>query len=259
MFYTLRLAAVLNAMLYGTARFRNWRINRKYKRDNPGIVLPADYPLYETYQLHYRKFIEDGQLAAKEITEWTKPYFLTQPGRVLDWGCGVGRVIRHMQPLLPGSGLYGCDINAEMIRWNKAHYHHIDFTTIDHVPPMDYDSLFFDLVYGLSIFTHIEATMQTEWLQELYRLLNKNGILLVTTQGKYYHHKLVPKEKKALYDIGIFTQPYSKKGHRMLSTFHTEEKFRQLAEPYFTVLDYYDGQAHPEKTGGQDLWILQKK
>lgn len=252
------MAGWLYILLYRLSALRNKRINQLYKKQHPDICLPPDYALYETFQRNYRKFIEDGAMAAKEVIEWTKPYITTLTPCLLDWGCGTGRIIRHLPALQPAAILYGCDINEEMIDWNKTHYSLISFTCIHNFTPMPYAPLFFDLVYGMSIFTHIETTQQLNWIIELHRILKRKGILLITTQGVAYHKKLLPGEKKIVADKGVYTQTYSKQGHRMMSTYHKAGYFIKMIASFFTVLEFYDGAIHPGKIGGQDLWILQK-
>jgi SAM-dependent methyltransferase len=220
--------------------------------------LPSDYDLYETFQLNYQKFIEDGSLAAKEIIEWTKPYLNSTEPRMLDWGCGVGRVTRHIPTFEPAALVYGCDINEEMIEWDQKSYPGISFSPINNFTPTLYAPDFFDLIYGISIFTHIDAAQQQSWIVELNRILKPKAILFVTTQGSKYEHQLLITQRKLLKQQGIYTQTYQQQGHRMMSTYHQSTHFRKMISPLFTVLEYYDGAMYPEKAGGQDLWILQK-
>lgn len=257
--YQLHLAGWLDRGLFRFQQLNNKKINQQYLAQHPGIILPADYDLYETYQLNYRKFIEDGKLAASEIIEWTKPYIGSQHPDILDWGCGVGRIIRHLKEQQPAATLYACDSNLKKIAWNKAHYSNIYFELCSNSPSTDYPSYFFDMVYGISVITHIEDGLQLPWLLELHRILKPNGILLLTTQGKNYFHKLLPGEKKILDENGMYTRYYPEKGHRMMSTYHQADYFGEFVTPYFFVLEYYDGEANPEKAGGQDVWILRKE
>lgn len=257
--YKLRLTGWLDSCLFLMAKTGNQKANRKYRQQHPGIILPGDYDLYETYQLNYQKFIEDGKLAANEIIEWTKPYLKTQEPVILDWGCGVGRISRHIKELYPYTIVSACDNDEQKITWNKAHYSDIDFAVIPYAPPTQYASGHFNLVCGISVLTHIDAELQRAWLQELHRILKPNGILLITTQGEAYRNKLSIKEKRLLDKHGIYTQNPYQEGHRMMSTYHQTDHFKKMIRPYFTVLAYYDGKKHPEKMGGQDLWILEKK
>ncbi len=255
----LQLAGWLDSFLFTLAKYRNRKINRRYLEEHPNIILPDDYDVYETYQLNYQKFIEDGNLAAKEMIEWTTTYLNNPQPKILDWGCGVGRMVRHIKEYHSSAMLFACDIDQRKIEWNKKHYPNIDFSLISYTPPTHYANEQFDLICGISIFTHIDAASQDAWLKELQRLLHPNGILFISTQGQQYSRKLSSVEKKLLNQHGIFTQSYHHKGHRMMSTYHHPDHFKTKIAPYFLVKEFYDGESHPEKMGGQDLWILQKK
>ena len=43
---------------------------------------------------------------------------------------------------------------------------------------------YFDAVYCLSVFTHLNESMQDLWIQELNRILKPGGVLLLTIYGK---------------------------------------------------------------------------
>jgi len=257
--YQLGLAGKLDRFLFRFTQFQQKRANELYRKKNPSIILPSDYDIYETYRLRYQQFIEDGVLAASEIREWTKDYLPDPMPVILDWGCGAGRIIRHLPIVYPGAVLYGCDSNEERIQWNKSHIPGISFTTVNSFIPTPYSDSIFDLVYGISVLTHIDADQQGDWLNELARILKKDGILLISTQGDFYLPDLLPGEKRILAREGIFTKSYPRHGHRMMSTYHNQNHFKKLVNPLFTILEYYPGNANPHKLGGQDLWILKKK
>ncbi len=258
-FYQLRLAEMLDTLSFRLQSIRHKKENEAYLHQHPGVPLPEDYVLYETYQLNYRKFIEDGKLAASEIISWTNPYIQTTEPRILDWGCGAGRITRHLAALKPNASIYGCDTSESMIEWNKISDSTTTYSTIDHFTPVLYAPGFFNLVFGFSVLTHIDASQQKEWLEELYRILDTNGILLITTQGNLYFQKLLPAEKKKLAKKGMVTKSFQKKGHRMMSTYHDAIQFKQLVTKYFDVLEFHEGQINKEKAGGQDVWVLRKK
>ena len=257
--YKLRLAGWLDALLYRLSELRNRRINQLYKQAYPGIVLPDDYAMYETYQLNYRKFIEDGKLTAKEICGCTKNQIPVISPRILDWGCGAARVTRHLPALQPDALIYGCDTNEALTEWNKIHFPGITFSTSNHFTPTLYADSFFDLVYGFSVFTHIEAERQEEWIGELSRILKQNGILLITTHGNNYLQQLLPNEKRQLNSKGGFTKKYTKQGHRMMTSYQLSTHFKKILDPFFTIIAFFDGADHPGKAGGQDVWLLKKR
>ncbi|MBV9986909.1 MAG: class I SAM-dependent methyltransferase [Chitinophagaceae bacterium] len=254
----LGLSRWLNFILYRISRITNRGVNKTFRKDHPELVMPPDAWLYETYRLHYRQFIEDGLLAATEIRDWAMRYLPASGNRVLDWGCGAGRIIRHLPEIWEGNQYYGCDPNREMIGWDRLNYPGIDFSLTPHFPPMDYENGRFQFVYGFSVLTHIDKAAQQAWLMEIHRILSAGGIYLATTHGAAFTGKLAPREKKQLEQTGMLTQSYPRPGHRMLATYHTESAFRRLTGSLFEILEFHDGKKNPRKAGGQDLWLLKK-
>ncbi|MBL0141897.1 MAG: class I SAM-dependent methyltransferase [Betaproteobacteria bacterium] len=51
-------------------------------------------------------------------------------------------------------------------------------------PPLPFPDGAFELIYGVSVFTHFRSDLQDLWLQELRRVTQPGGILLMTTHGQ---------------------------------------------------------------------------
>jgi ubiquinone/menaquinone biosynthesis C-methylase UbiE len=96
---------------------------------------------------------------------------------MLDFGCGCGRVIRNWRSL-QGVNIYGSDYNHELIAWCDENLSFAHFDSNDLAPPLSYESNKFDLIYALSVFTHLPEELQLTWLQELTRVLQPGGYLL---------------------------------------------------------------------------------
>lgn len=238
--------------------------NQQFRKSNPYIAIPPDEFLFETFQLNYQKYFEDGALAAKEILKWTENYIPQEMPTILDWGCGTGRIIQHLHQFHPNALLYGADTNVDMIRWNQKHINDVYFTEIPSSPPSSFPPNYFDLVYGISVFTHLSATMQKEWIAELARICKPGGILLVTTMGLHFEKQLLKSEKNKLIEIGIVEKKFHTNkllqiGNRNYAVYETANYFEAIISQHFSVLQYFDGVSYPKKFGGQDLWILQKK
>lgn len=257
--YRLNLAGWLYRQQFRYAQWKNREKNEQYRKQHPELILPPDNDIFQTFQLDYRKFIEDGALAAQELLSWTGSYLSSTQPIILEWGCGAGRIIRHIPSLQPHTQLYACDINESLINRDRENIPSITFSTINSFPPMLYADDFFDLVYGFSVLTHIDASLQQDWIAELYRILKPGGIALLTAHGNAYTHQLLPAQRKQLLQNGIYTQSFQQPGHRMVSTYHHPPSFQKTLEKFFTVIEYYDGSNHPEKAGGQDVWILRKR
>ena len=176
-------------MLSSAEKARFYLQKLKYKKDNdafrkeyPDFVLPPEFFIYETYRLNYKWYYEDGKNSAEEIvTLLSKYYDLAKPGkRILDWGCGPGRIVRHFPALLPNAEIYGTDYNENYIKWCSENLKGINFSANKIDPPMNFQSSFFDAIIGLSIFTHLSEKNHFDWINELYRIIKFGG-------GTYYY------------------------------------------------------------------------
>jgi SAM-dependent methyltransferase len=102
-------------------------------------------------------------------------------GPVLDWGVGCGRLARHW-PAAHAANLSGCDIDHENVSWCAQHLAG-RFVNSDLRPPLPFAADSFALTYGISIFTHLKAPLQFEWLDELRRITRPGGWVLTTVHG----------------------------------------------------------------------------
>ncbi len=102
--------------------------------------------------------------------------------RVLDFGCGSGRVLRQFLPEAASGEFWGCDLHRPTIAWLDEHLSPpLHFYPNDEIP-MPHPDSYFDLVYAISVFTHITHEWSA-WLLELHRILKPDGLLLATFVG----------------------------------------------------------------------------
>jgi SAM-dependent methyltransferase len=117
--------------------------------------------------------------------------------RVLDFGCAEGRMLRFF-PRTGDSELWGVDVNAERIAWAKQNLAPpLRFITTTTAPHLPFEDNYFDLVYCLSVFTHI-SDLADAWFLELLRVLRPGGHLYTTVHdehtvelllGRYRNHE----------------------------------------------------------------------
>ncbi|MBS1675764.1 MAG: class I SAM-dependent methyltransferase [Actinobacteria bacterium] len=104
--------------------------------------------------------------------------------RILDFGCGAGRTLRHFITEDVGAELWGCDIDGPSIEWLKGNLvPPLNVFLNGEVPPLDQADGKFDLIYCVSVFSHLTRHW-AEWLLELHRLLKPDGLLLATVMGR---------------------------------------------------------------------------
>lgn len=105
-------------------------------------------------------------------------------GEIYDFGCGCGRLLRHLVGMGLGARLSGSDIDAPAIEWVNAHLPAVDARVNGWLPPLPFASRSFDLVIGFSVFTHLDERFQDAWLGELYRVTKPGAILTLTVHGE---------------------------------------------------------------------------
>jgi SAM-dependent methyltransferase len=125
-------------------------------------------------------YIEHGRLLAESlITHFPSDVDLAGK-RVLDFGCGSGRFLRHLVGAGTGAVFDAADIDRPCVDWLADHLPapHTAFRN-DPVPPLSRPDGYYALIYATSVFTHLTDTWAA-WLCELHRLLADGGVLIAT-------------------------------------------------------------------------------
>lgn len=201
------------------------------------------------------------QLASLIMTCVSKYKPVAAAHRILDWGCGCGRVIREMMKFVPAATLIGCDIDTEAIAWDKTHIAGPTFDRIDPYPPTAYSTGAFDLIYGISVMTHLDEQTQLSWLRELSRIASRGGIVALTVIGENLRKTNMPAElAQTFHETGFasFVPSYS----RMLAPFSNEGYYRETYHSlayiertwakFFDILECFE-------TKHQDILILRAR
>jgi SAM-dependent methyltransferase len=105
---------------------------------------------------------------------------------VLDWGVGSGRVAMPLKRgFMPAASVIGRDVDKVNVEWCKANLPDIVVEVCDFYPPLDLESSSVDVIYGISVMTHLTEGAQFAWLKELRRVLKIGGICILSTHGEY--------------------------------------------------------------------------
>jgi SAM-dependent methyltransferase len=129
-------------------------------------------------------FLERGRTGRAAI-ERLLPNRWTWSGKtVLDFGCGAGVTLVHFQDVASSARLWGADIDRAAVEWCRTHLDpRLEFVVSEELPPLPFPDRNFDLIYAISVFTHI-TTHWAGWLLELHRLLRRGGLLIATFMGE---------------------------------------------------------------------------
>lgn len=107
-----------------------------------------------------------------------------QGKRVLDFGCGVGRVLRQFAPESEEAEFWGCDLDRPSLDWLQANLSPpFNFFESGESPGLPQDDGSFDLIYAFSVYTHFTDNW-AGWLLEHHRVLADGGLLFATFLGE---------------------------------------------------------------------------
>jgi ubiquinone/menaquinone biosynthesis C-methylase UbiE len=218
------------------------------------LWLGYNYPAWGNQ--HVTKMLELVQASGLE---------LKRGDRILDLGCGAGRMIRHLRHLADTCEIWGTDISAPHIYWAKQHLSPpFNFATTTKIPHLPFEDRSFHLIYCGSVFTHIDD-LADGWLLELHRILAPEGRLYVTihdnhTVDLFESGKLDaeivtrmrsrPTYQQAKHDFGMFTIGRDADSQ----VFYHIDYFRKMVQTMYDILSIT-----PEAYFYQTALVLKRK
>jgi SAM-dependent methyltransferase len=109
---------------------------------------------------------------------------------LLDFGCGCGRFLAGWLVLKTPVRLSGCDYNPELVRWCNANLPGVSVAENQLGKPLPYATRSFDLVYLLSVMTHLTLREQQQLVSEFRRIVRPGGYVYVTFHGEPFYERL---------------------------------------------------------------------
>jgi SAM-dependent methyltransferase len=203
-------------------------------------------------------FIEGGQKASASMggVLARNGYNMAQFRRMLDFGCGCGRVLRQWQGL-SGVERHGTDYNARLVEWCARNLPFARVAVNGLNPPLAYPTEHFDFVYALSVFTHLPEDTQHAWMAELRRILRPQGLLVITLHGDYYLSTLTTAEMAEFKSGNVVVRHVQDAGTNLCASYHPRSYVGRSLAKGFDIVEFV-----PEGAAGnptQDLYLLKKK
>ena len=130
-------------------------------------------------------FNESGALSVQDLQQALASIgkSFSEFNKVLEWGCGCGRILRHLPRPAGGKEIHGNDIDREAIDWVNTNLPWVRTSSTNGMPPLPYDDNSFDLIFNHSVLSHLDEFYQDAWLAELNRVLKPGAILTLTVHG----------------------------------------------------------------------------
>ena len=238
-----------------------WRLARGREAppaaDEKGVpVPPLNLMALTVAHADWRAFLKTGEATAKALANHaaTAGTPFGAASRILDFGCGAGRVIRHL-PELTEAELHGIDYNEKLLGWCAENLHGT-FLRNELTPPLGLPDAHFDILYALSVFTHLREETQREWLREYARILRPGGLALIS-----FHEQSQPgfpesaAAQQAMRGEGFYVLNNMVEGSNLISTFQTREHLEGLCAGVFEVVQMIP---RDEAGIGQSLAVLRR-
>jgi SAM-dependent methyltransferase len=203
-------------------------------------------------------FLKGGELAAQSIRDvlYRHGVEMSQLAAVLDFGAGCGRVLRHWGDLRRAR-ISGTDYNGALVEWCRENLPFAEVNVNQLTPPLAYDDGEFDLIYALSVFTHLTESLQVSWIAELTRVLEPGGHLIISPHGLSYASRLSPSELRRFQNCELVVKNDTKApGTNACAAYHP---LHYVVESLAADLELVEFAAQGARGNPhQDLYLFQK-
>lgn len=199
--------------------------------------------------------------AVREVGRLADQAGATKESRLLDWGCGSGRLAVGLIEQYGGIGEYhGVDVQKPLISWAERHlgsrpgfhFTHVNLAnarynpagqTVQEIPG---DTGGYDVFYAYSVFSHLRTADTAAYLREVARLLAPGGRAFVTA----FVEDDVEDEAENPPGYG----PMDWSGPLHCVRYRREFFEKMVAEAGLSSVEHEHGQ----ETDGQSLYVLRK-
>jgi SAM-dependent methyltransferase len=211
-----------------------------------------------------REFLTDGRGTALGVLDMLQRngIHVGESTNVLDFGCGCGRVIRHVHALT-GARCHGSDYNPQLVDWCRRNLRFAQFDVNGVSPPLAYANARFDVVYALSVFTHLPEDLQSPWMSELARVLKPGGHLLMTTHGESFLPYMSERDRQTFRAGRLVVRDQAAVGSNPFFAAHPPEYMKTHLPPDLALLDFAPETRRrgepPSRLCWQDGYLLVKR
>lgn len=242
---------------YLVKKIQSRKKNTSFKSKYPDFALPPEYLVFDANgKIDWGSYKESGFADAKNIIDVIKENSKLDRGKLLEWGCGPGRVIRHIPVLDKNLDVFGSDYNNESIAWCQNKIPNIKFVKNELNPPLPFMDNYFDFIYAISVFTHLSENVCLSWIDELSRVLIPRGLFIVWTNGDKIAERILPEERKKYNEGNFVVRDKYVEGKKMFLSFHPPTWVENILLKDYEILKHYPGGFSGLS---QDVWLAKLK
>ncbi len=145
------------------------------------LNLTPDDVMYENDDAHY---LSCGATALNVMLASLQLANVPPPASILDFGAGAGRVTRWLCAAFPTGRLSACDLREQ-----DMSFCHREFLADTWISGTNIDALVapgtYDLIWVGSVLTHLSADHSTTLIHKLLSWTNADGLLVMSTHGRF--------------------------------------------------------------------------
>jgi SAM-dependent methyltransferase len=175
---------------------RFWRVKPRAVSET---VSPGDW-------IHARapdKYYSTGRTTIRRVRLAQLQTRMADVRRILDFGSGYGRILRQFKAAYPEARLAACDIQRDAVDFCAETFGAEPIYAADDPGQTELQGEF-DLIWVGSLFTHLAAPRWETLLDLLEGALERDGLLLFTTQGRFIRDQIAERTWRDAYDRPIW-------------------------------------------------------
>jgi len=154
--------------------------------EGPKLSDKIDFDEYaENYQKILQKqmslFDANEEYFAEYKIATIKKYIKVAPKKILEYGCGVGRNLKHLRLQFQQSKIYAADISKKSIDIARGNNPSVQFFLLGEDTIADK----FDLIFVALVFHHIETELRPKVMEDISKLLQEGGNVFIFEHNPY--------------------------------------------------------------------------
>jgi len=162
-----------------------------YEPEIDGIEMPR-FPHGAIQRAYVGSADEEALNIARNFHDYTTQWAegvghpLHRDTQVLDFGCGWGRVSRFFWHKVAPQNIYGVDVDSDAIAACRNLGAPGTYHVVEPLGSLPLETSSMDLIYAVSVFTHLSLKSADHWMKELHRVARPGGVLAITVESRKF-------------------------------------------------------------------------